>query len=352
MITVLITTHNYGRFIEEAIESALSQDFPPDQVEILVVDDGSTDDTAERVKSYGSRIRYLYKPNGGQASALNFGIAHAYGEIVALLDADDLFLPGKLRRVAEAFQQDPSLGMVYHPLLEWNVRTGERRDRGLPLVSGDMRTLPDPFLSYVPHPTSCVSLRRSALGPLLPIPEEIRMMADCYLVQLIPLLSPILAVPEPLVLYRIHGRNNCYVESPRVSLEARKKQQREARILFDAMRRWLADNGYSYWQRHPPVRFFFHRWYNHEKLEFLTEPPGRFLFFWLMVRENHVHSPLQTWKLTTINYLASPLALIFGYKKAESMYKWRGRITEAAQRLFRGLFGAHSSSKGRRQSAC
>src|SRR5215831_667914 len=101
LISVLITTHNYGRFIEEAIESVLSQDFPSDQVEILVVDDGSTDDTPERVKKYGLRIRYLYKPNGGQASALNFGIARACGEFIALLDADDLFLPGKLRRIIQ-----------------------------------------------------------------------------------------------------------------------------------------------------------------------------------------------------------------------------------------------------------
>ncbi|MGC1491253.1 MAG: glycosyltransferase family A protein, partial [Candidatus Acidiferrum sp.] len=81
LITVLITAHNYGQFIEESIDSVLAQEFPPDQLEILVVDDGSTDDTAERAKKYGSSITYLYKENGGQASALNYGLERACGEI-------------------------------------------------------------------------------------------------------------------------------------------------------------------------------------------------------------------------------------------------------------------------------
>jgi glycosyltransferase involved in cell wall biosynthesis len=73
LITVLIDTYNYGCFIEQAIESVLSQDSRQDLIEILVMDDGSTDDTSERIKKYGPRFRYLYKPNGGQGSALSFG---------------------------------------------------------------------------------------------------------------------------------------------------------------------------------------------------------------------------------------------------------------------------------------
>src|ERR1700724_870289 len=118
-----MTAYNYGRFIEKAIDSVLAQDFPLDQVEIIVVDDGSTDDTAERVKKYGSKIQYHRKENGGQASALNFGIGKASGEFVTFLDADDFFLPGKLARVVEAFQKNPSIGMVYHKLEVWTQRT-------------------------------------------------------------------------------------------------------------------------------------------------------------------------------------------------------------------------------------
>src|SRR5258707_583014 len=204
-VTVLITAYNYGQFIEETIDSVLSQEYPLDKIQVLVVDDGSTDDTAERIKKYGSRIEYFHKPNGGQASALNFGFAKARGEIVALLDADDLFLPSKLARIADAFQQDPALGMVYHRLREWHTQTGERRDWPFPPVSGDVHKVPDQFLSYAPQPTSAISFRRTSLGSLLPIPEDIQMLADCFLVALIPILSPILAIPEFLALYRIHG---------------------------------------------------------------------------------------------------------------------------------------------------
>ncbi len=89
LVTVLIDTYNYGQYIEEAIRSVLERDFAAEELEILVVDDGSTDDTAKRLHQFGAAIRYLHKPNGGQASAFNFGLARARGEIVAFLDADD-----------------------------------------------------------------------------------------------------------------------------------------------------------------------------------------------------------------------------------------------------------------------
>src|SRR5258708_7663723 len=112
--TVLIDTYNYGAYLEEAVASALAQNFPAEEREILVVDDGSTDDTQERLRKFGEGIRYLRKPNGGQASAFNFGFAHASGEVIALLDADDVWLPEKLGRVYEAFEGNPSAGIVYH----------------------------------------------------------------------------------------------------------------------------------------------------------------------------------------------------------------------------------------------
>jgi glycosyltransferase involved in cell wall biosynthesis len=75
--TVLIDTYNYGEFIEEAVASALGQDFPIEEREILVVDDGSTDNTQERLQKFGEAIWYFKKPNGGQASAFNFGFEQA-----------------------------------------------------------------------------------------------------------------------------------------------------------------------------------------------------------------------------------------------------------------------------------
>src|SRR5260370_25865257 len=85
-VSVLIDTYNHERFIEQAIVSALEQDFPASEREILVVDDGSTDRTPEIVRKFASQVRLLRKKNGGQASAFNAGISECKGEIIAFLD--------------------------------------------------------------------------------------------------------------------------------------------------------------------------------------------------------------------------------------------------------------------------
>jgi len=94
LVTVVIPTYNYGRYICETVESALGQTYSP--VEIIVVDDGSMDDTRERLATYGDRIRYIHQQNRGLSAARNTGIQAARGEFVALLDSDDLWLPDKV----------------------------------------------------------------------------------------------------------------------------------------------------------------------------------------------------------------------------------------------------------------
>lgn len=126
-VTVLIDTYKHERFIEEAIVSVLEQDFPRDQMEILVVDDGSTDRTPEIVRKFEPRVRLLRKENGGQASAFNAGIREGRGEIFALLDGDDWWAKSKLTRVVEAMRSDPSVGIVGHRLWSCIVTEHSRR---------------------------------------------------------------------------------------------------------------------------------------------------------------------------------------------------------------------------------
>jgi glycosyltransferase involved in cell wall biosynthesis len=312
-VTVLITTFNYGQFVEQAIESVLAQDFPLEQVQILVVDDGSTDDTSERVKKYGSRIEYFYKANGGQASSLNFGFSKARGEIVALLDADDFFLPGKLERIVDAFQQDPALGMVYHRLQEWHVQTNERRDWDFSPVSGDIHTAPDEFRLYVPQPTSAISFRRTSLNRLLPIPEEIRMLADCYVVALIPFLSRIQAISESLAVYRIHGTNSYTTVEQQVPMEVRKNRLQMWQVLIDAMRRWLAGNHFT--KRQPAVRLFLDRWALYQgNYEAQVEAPGRLRFFRHLMTYIRCYGANMSSRLRLVNYVNAFGALVVGYK--------------------------------------
>ena len=329
LISVLITTHNYGHFIEQAIDSVLAQDFPADQLEILVVDDGSTDDTRERVQRYGSRVEYRYKPNGGQASALNFGFANAHGDIVALLDADDMFVQGKLSRIADAFRSDPALGMVYHPFEEWNAQFDAHRNSNFYLVSGDINSAPEEFFFYIPHPTSCISFRKSLVAKLLPIPEHIKMLADGYPVDLIAFIAPIRAIPEPLAIYRIHGGNNYYADEANLPADVRKTRFEKQQILFKAMREWLRDNGYDRKQR--STRSFLDRWELYqESYEFPLRAPGRLKFFLHLMKYNFRYRKRITLRLLVLNYFNAFASLITGYSRYPFFAGRRANKTSAS----------------------
>jgi glycosyltransferase involved in cell wall biosynthesis len=345
-ISVIITTYNYGRFIENAIDSVLSQDFPMDKLEIVVADDGSTDDTAQRVRKYGSKVAYFYQPNGGQASALNLGFAKARGEIIVLLDGDDFFLPAKLSRVADAFQRNPSLGMVYHPMMGWNVQTNERQISRFPLTSGSPFDDIGKFWGYS-GPGTCASYRRRFLDRVLPIPNEIRMLADAYTGALIVFVAPVLALPECLSVYRVHGKNSYQVDESRMTVETRKSRLELTQTVVNAMNRWLANQGY--FRKLVFARCFRDYWSLYlDRERFLIKPPGRLRFFWFTVKENKGYSPMLSWKFAAINYLACPLALIFGYNKIQSMSLWRRRMTVAAVWLYKMLSGPHVGGSTRR----
>src|SRR4051812_16040279 len=92
--SIIINNYNYGHFLRDAIDSALAQTYPC--TEVIVVDDGSTDDSREVIAGYGQRVTAVFKENGGQASAFNAGFAASRGEVVVFLDADDTLLPNAM----------------------------------------------------------------------------------------------------------------------------------------------------------------------------------------------------------------------------------------------------------------
>jgi glycosyltransferase involved in cell wall biosynthesis len=110
-VSTIIPVYNGAATIARAIDSALAQDF--EGQEIIVVNDGSTDDTAEALAQYGDQIRVVNKPNGGAASARNTGIAIAKGEFVAFLDADDIWLPGHLKALIEPLMRQPVAALAF-----------------------------------------------------------------------------------------------------------------------------------------------------------------------------------------------------------------------------------------------
>lgn len=107
-VSVVIPAYNAAWCVAKAIDSVLAQDYC--DFELIVVDDGSTDDTAAVLAAYGDAIRVIRKPNGGLSSARNAGIAAARGEFIAFLDADDWWLPGKLRLQMSSMRQNANIG--------------------------------------------------------------------------------------------------------------------------------------------------------------------------------------------------------------------------------------------------
>jgi glycosyltransferase involved in cell wall biosynthesis len=210
-VSVLIDTYNHERFIDRAITSVLDQDMPMDGVEILVVDDGSTDVTPQIVRRFEPRVRHIRKVNGGQASAFNLGFSEARGEILATLDGDDWWAKEKLRRVLETLEANPEVGFVGHGFYE---EYADGRPNGLILpgqpyrIDLSSRQNAELFRHVAAFfGTSRMTIRRSVLKQILPIPEELTIEADEYIFTLAPALGPAMILNEPLCYYGIHSGN-------------------------------------------------------------------------------------------------------------------------------------------------
>lgn len=310
--TVLIDTYNYGEYIEEAVASALAQNFPAEQREILVVDDGSTDDTQERLRKFGEAIRYLRKPNGGQASAFNFGFAYAHGEVIALLDADDLWLPDKLGRVYETFERHPGAGMVYHRVHLWSGTGDISEDTYFIPVSGRVPESRRALLQYPMAGTSCLAFRREALQKLLPVPEALRFQADAYLTALVIFVAPVAAVPEFLGKYRLHGANLFQTNAERISRSQVERRMAMREALLGEIRNWLQNNVEE--SDAPEIRAYLKQWSNAQESDgFALRTPGRWKYFRHLLDFPRTYGEIMTPRHRAYGYLRAFAALFLGY---------------------------------------
>jgi Glycosyl transferase family 2 len=211
-VDIVVNNHDYGRYLGAAIDSALAQTYR--DVRVIVVDDGSSDDSREVLRDYEGLVEAVLKENGGQASALNAGLARCRGEVVMFLDADDLLHPEAVERAVAALAADPSAVKVH---MRMDVIDAAGRPTGAekppprwPMPSGDLRAaeLAYPFdLAWLP--TSAYAFRRALLAPILPIPEApYRIGADWHLVHVSTLLGPVAKVEQASCSYRVHGDNN------------------------------------------------------------------------------------------------------------------------------------------------
>ncbi|MEA2381352.1 MAG: hypothetical protein QOH72_1323 [Solirubrobacteraceae bacterium] len=207
-VTVVIAAFNEERFIAEAIESALAQDYPAGLVEAIVVDDGSTDATAAIAAGYEAtgRVRVVRRANGGNVAAANTAFARADGDVVAILDADDLWAIDHLRRSVEVLEARPEVGLVYGDMTVIDERgevlqeswlrgdaTPEGRCLGAQLVGNNVTS-------------SSIVVRGSLLRELGPIPPGMP-WADWWLAVSFARVSELAYLPEPRTRYRFHGAN-------------------------------------------------------------------------------------------------------------------------------------------------
>jgi len=211
LVSVVVDTYNHEAFIREAISSVLQQEYQLGAVEVLVVDDGSRDGTADQLSAFADRVRIVRKENGGQASALNLGVTLAKGDIIAFLDGDDWWHPRKLQAVVDYLLRNPAVGMVGHGIVEVEADGTKRALGPGELVRFDLKsksgaaTLVNRAGCFLG--TSRLTCRRSVLERLLPIPEALVIQADEYLFTLGGAVAEVAVLDEPLCYYRLHDQN-------------------------------------------------------------------------------------------------------------------------------------------------
>ncbi len=203
-ISVVIPTYNYGRFIAEAIESVLQQTYP--RIEIIVVDDGSTDNTEKVLSSFGDRIRYIRQANQGVGAARNTGVKESSGELIAFLDADDYWHPQKLEKQVEKLVSDPEIGLVHCGLLKVDASGNPLEEN----CAGKEGWVADDLLLFEPviaGPGSCTLVRKEIFLEVGGYDLDMSMhpSEDWELSYRIARKCKFGFVREPLVFYRHHG---------------------------------------------------------------------------------------------------------------------------------------------------
>jgi glycosyltransferase involved in cell wall biosynthesis len=243
LVSIIINNYNYASFLRTSIDSALGQTYS--NIEVVVVDDGSTDHSLEIIRSYKNCIIPVLKKNGGQASSINAGVQASSGSILCFLDADDIFYPRKVEKVIKIFSM---IGAQSKNILLNNFLEVIDKDRVLLKVDLVKEILSDPgewrflkelsgsplffdgqlnkvstpeqaysfadkyrFLPYLGVQTSGITMTKLLANKVFPLPEGgIRISADVFLVKAASLHGTIYSTNHVLTQYRIHGNNHWY----------------------------------------------------------------------------------------------------------------------------------------------
>lgn len=212
LISILIPNYNYARYIGEALDSVLEQTYP--HFEAIVYDDGSKDNSCDIIKSYAekdSRIKLISKENGGVAKALNVAYNNSKGQIICILDADDIWMNNKLEKVLELYTSDPQCGFAIHNVIEIDgqgnfIKTTPKYKH---LASGWMGqvSLKNGGFVYDIPPASALSIRREVAEKIFPLNKAFTRNADSLIYRFAPFITVIGAQKEALSKFRLHGSN-------------------------------------------------------------------------------------------------------------------------------------------------
>jgi glycosyltransferase involved in cell wall biosynthesis len=212
LVSTVITAYNSAAFLPETLNSVFRQSYR--NYEVIVVDDGSTDDTEKALAPYKDRISYRYQKNRGPSAARNAGIAAARGDYIAFLDGDDLWTPDKLRLQVDFMEQNPPIGLLFSDMEEFDDGTtlcGSLLERSLfrseLIASGRVADAARKLLVEDFIPTSTVLIRKECLAQTALFDENLYFAEDRELWLRFTALFPIAVLPVVVGRKRVHGAN-------------------------------------------------------------------------------------------------------------------------------------------------
>lgn len=208
LVSVVIPNHNYARFLRQGIESVLAQDVDS---EVLVVDNGSTDNSLEVLREFGASIRVLVQEDLGQAAARNRGILESRGEFIAFLDADDFWYSGKLAAQMEFMANFHEASLVSCNV--WKVDVSGKREQVLAQPKAEVSLkdfMRQPQVGWVLCGESTALIRRSSLSRTGLLDPNLSTASGWDLFRRLASVGRLISVQESLAAYRVHGDNTSF----------------------------------------------------------------------------------------------------------------------------------------------
>ena len=202
-VSIIIPVYNHEKYIRECVESALAQDY--ENLEVIVVDDGSTDNTPEILKEFKGKIKYIRQENQGAATAFNHGLKYAQGDFITWLSSDDVFLPSKVGVQVANLQKDPEFALVYTDCIKIDAEGQE-----LEVVHSHCPP-PERFVReylmgrFITTPT--ILFRRKCIDRVGGYDEKLRVYEDTDIIFRLLKHYRLGYIPVPLAKYRWHSAN-------------------------------------------------------------------------------------------------------------------------------------------------